>query len=134
MKPLLHFALALAAASVLVFLWLARIIPRPQAFAAGLFLGVNPLSLTLVGLRQYAVLHVLAFVAGLWALVQAVGRWPDRRAPMALAGVVWGLHPKMATASGRTAMSDLVIVAPSPDDYRRLGGQQPVGYRSMLDS
>ena len=84
-------ALALAAASVLLFLWLAQTIPWPQAFAAGLFLGVNPLSLTLVGLRQYPALHVLALVAGLWALDHAVGWWPDRRAPMALAGVVWGL-------------------------------------------
>ncbi|MCG6926724.1 MAG: hypothetical protein LJF30_15615 [Acidobacteria bacterium] len=84
-------AVALAAASVLLFLWLAQSVPWPQAFAAGLVLGANPLSLTLVGLRQYAVVHILALVSGLWALDHATSRWPGRRLPMVGAGIVWGL-------------------------------------------
>jgi hypothetical protein len=84
-------AITLATASVLLFLWLAPLISWPPAFAAGLFLGINPLSLTLVGLRQYPVLHILALVIGLWSLDRATARWPDGRAHMALAGITWGL-------------------------------------------
>jgi hypothetical protein len=84
-------SVALALASVLLFLWLLETVPWPQAFAAGLVLGLNPLSITLAGLLQYPVVHILTLVAGLWALDRALAVEPYRRRSMALAGVVWGL-------------------------------------------
>jgi hypothetical protein len=83
-------AATLALASALLFLWLAQTVPLPQAVGAAVFLGLNPLSVALVGLMQYQVLHVLLLVAATWALDRGVAAWP-RRLPLALAGVVWGV-------------------------------------------
>jgi len=84
-------AVALAAAAVAAFLWLSRRSRRPQAVAAAVTLALNPLSVVLVGVLQYGILHVLGIVAGLWLLDEALATWPERRLPTAAAGVAWGL-------------------------------------------
>lgn len=82
---------AAAVGAVLLFLWLStRMRPWPS-FAAALVLALNPASVVLVGLLQYGVVHVTGLVAGLWALDRGLRDWPQRRAPMALAGALWGL-------------------------------------------
>ena len=83
-------AAALALASVLLFLWLAQTVPLPQAVAAAVFLGLNPMSVALVGVMQYQILHVLLLVAAMWTLDRAVTA-PPRPGPFALAGLAWGL-------------------------------------------
>jgi len=84
-------ALALAASALLTFLWLSRSLRPVQALAAAVTLALNPLSVALVGLLQYGVLHVLGIVAGLWLLDTALAGWPERRLPAWAAGALWGL-------------------------------------------
>jgi hypothetical protein len=93
MKGLVYVAqgIALSLTAVLLFLWLERKIRPAQAFAAAVTLTMNPLSLVLVGLLKYGTLHVLGMVAGLWALDYADAAGVERRRPLFLAGLVWGL-------------------------------------------
>jgi hypothetical protein len=83
--------LALASAALLMFLWLRSRMGPALAFAAAATLGLHPVSLVQVGLLQYATLHVLGIVAGLWALDRALTAGVTRHRPLFLAGLVWGL-------------------------------------------
>lgn len=84
-------AAALATAAALLLLWLARNLRLPQAAAAALVFALNPMSVALVGVMHYDVLHMLAIVAGLWLLERALDGWPTERLAVVLAGLAWGL-------------------------------------------
>lgn len=83
-------ALVLAATAVLLYLWLSAWIRPSCALAAALFLGLNPISIVLVGLLHYSLFHILALVAGLYVLDWAT-QGPPRVARLVASGAVLGL-------------------------------------------
>ena len=83
-------ALLLALSGLLLFRWLAGLVTRTTAFAAGLLLATSPHALVLVGLVHYSILHIFLLVAGGWALDRLLcNDAPSRRAVLAT-GLLWG--------------------------------------------
>jgi hypothetical protein len=90
-EPLVYAeqSLVLAATTTLLFVWLAAWLRRSLAFASALVFGLNPLSVSYVGLLHYSLLHLLGLVGGMWALQRAAAT----KHPLHLlaAGALWGL-------------------------------------------
>jgi hypothetical protein len=85
----LAHAVVLAAAAMLLFLWLSSLLRPSVALAAALSFGLNPYSILLTGLYHYDVLHMFLLIAGCMVLHQALERgtawW------LILAGLAWGI-------------------------------------------
>ena len=81
-------ALALAAAAVLLFYWMLAFCRPEIAFAAAFVFGTNAYCVLLVGLLQYAVLHMFLLIAAGMTLERAALR---RHTVLLLtSGILWG--------------------------------------------
>jgi hypothetical protein len=91
-RPLIYaaHALVLASTATLLFAWLSGWLRPGLALAAALVFGVNSLTLVLVGMLHYALVHLLGLVASMWALQRAFQE-PAQRGRMLLTGVLLGL-------------------------------------------
>ena len=85
-------SVALAAASALLFLWLARFLRRDAAFVGALLFGSSPYAIVIAGIIHYDVVHLTALLAGSLLLHRSLeGDGPPRRGELLMTGAVWGL-------------------------------------------
>ena len=88
---LLGQCLVLAATATVIFAFGATVLPPLEAACAGLVFACGPISIALVGLLSYHVLHVLGLAVGTARLARAA-RAPGASATGPLrAGILWGI-------------------------------------------
>lgn len=84
-------ALLLALSAAALYLWLAERWGLRLAWLAALAFGANPLTIALVGLLHYDILHLLLLVIAGWVTDIGIRRETGSLPVLAAAGVVWGL-------------------------------------------
>jgi hypothetical protein len=82
--------LLLAAASGLLYAWMARRVGPLVAFCAAVFFGANPYSVVLTSFLHYDILHLFVLIAGCLALEVALGARAGNLA-LVLVGTIWGV-------------------------------------------
>jgi hypothetical protein len=81
----------LAATAAAFYLWLAERLGRGLAWLAALAFAASPLSIVLVGLLHYDLLHWFLMVLACWATDSALRREERGDALLVVAGALWGL-------------------------------------------
>jgi hypothetical protein len=84
-------ALLLALSAAALYLWLAERLGLRLAWLAALAFGANPLSIALVGLLHYDVLHLFLLVAAGWVTDIGIRREAGSLPVLAAAGALWGV-------------------------------------------
>jgi len=88
---LLAQCLLLAATTTAIFAFGVAVLPPLEAACAGLAFALGPISLTLVGLHSYPLLHIFWLAVGMAHLAFAIKHGGGSPLNPLLAGVLWGV-------------------------------------------